>query len=144
MQAKDIFDLDTALLGIKQKSRPAYKKCWNEFTSFFRGGQDFETRVPAEAEMIEYFKYLRDELKRKSSTIWTTYSTLNSVTKGRYSFDLNNYKRLKSVLKTLIRRKKPVYSPMKIWKNFSVLICRTSTGWSEEPSVLLRTLVVCD
>ena len=68
MQAKDIFDLDTALLGIKQKSRPAYKKCWNEFTSFFRGGQDFETRVPAEAEMIEYFKYLRDELKRKSST----------------------------------------------------------------------------
>ena len=100
MNHTEIYNLQTALLGIKERSRPAYRKAWEEFLAFFGNQQDFEARVPTESEMIVYFRHLREELLRKSSTMWTTYSKLNGVIKGKYSFDLNKYQRLKSMIKS--------------------------------------------
>ena len=80
---------------------------------FFEIPEDLETQAPTESEMIGYVQYLRQELKRKSSTIWTTYSKLNSVVKGRYGVDLNTYHCLKSFIKTMdtdIKKKANIFS----------------------------------
>ena len=131
MQEHEIYDLQTALLSIKEKSRPAYKKSWEEFVCFFEIPEDLETRAPTESELIGYVQYLRQELKRKSSTIWTTYSELNSVVKGRYGVDLNTYHRLKSFSRPWIRisKRRPTFFQSRTLRHFSEQICQTSIGW---------------
>lgn len=54
---------------------------------------------PEEIDYILYFDYLFTEKKLKSSTIWSTYSRLNSTHKWRYGQDLDRWPRLKSLLK---------------------------------------------
>ena len=85
----NIFEDLQALETIKMKSRPLYKKAWSKF----------DTRMPSEEEFSTYFRFLRQDKGFSTSTLWTTYSMLNSVCKGKYSKSLQQYPRLQSIIK---------------------------------------------
>ena len=61
---------------------------------------EFEERMPTEDEFADYFRSLRLEKKLSSSTMWTTYSIVNAVVKGKYGKRLQNYLRLTTLLKS--------------------------------------------
>ena len=96
-----IFSLEEALLNVKDGSRGKYRKCWNDFTSFFPLKKDeFSLGMPCEEDFTSYFKHLREEKKMASSSLWTYYSMLNSVVKGIYGKKLQTeFPRLTSFIK---------------------------------------------
>ena len=61
---------------------------------------EFEERMPTEDEFADYFRSLRLEKKLSSSTMWTTYSIVNAVVKGKYGKRLQNYPRMTTLLKS--------------------------------------------
>jgi hypothetical protein len=89
-----------ALESIKEKSRVVYSKAWKEFRDFFPDPSQFDTRRPQEAELLDYFRDLRLKKKRASSSMWTTYSMVNSVTKSKYGMSLQTFPRVTSLLKS--------------------------------------------
>ena len=95
----NIFGDIEAFETIKVKSRPLYEKAWLKFREFFPCSLDFDTRMPSEEEFSTYFRFLRQDKGFSSSTLWTTYSMLNSVCKGKYGTPLQKYPRLQSLIK---------------------------------------------
>ena len=91
---------ELAFLTIAEASRGRYKKVWEEFTRFSNSSDDFEKRMPSENELLEYFQHLRNKKKNSSSTLWTVYSMLNSVCKGKYSERLQKFPRITALLKS--------------------------------------------
>ena len=77
----EIYTTEAALLSIKPKSRSLYEKAWNGFVQYTGRMQDFESHIPKESELMDYFTYLRETVGRASTTIWTTYSMINAVIK---------------------------------------------------------------
>jgi hypothetical protein len=65
---------------IKDKSRKAYIKSWHDFKAF-NSTNDFDASHPGEEDIIAYFKHLRQEKKIATSSLWTTYSYINSILK---------------------------------------------------------------
>ena len=111
-----IFSLEEALLNVKDGSRGKYRKCWNDFTSFFPLKKDeFSLGMPCEEDFTSYFKHLREEKKMASSSLWTYYSMLNSVVKGIYGKKLQTeFPRLTSFIKaydTDIKKKAMCFEP---------------------------------
>ena len=96
----EIYTTEAALLSIKPKSRSLYEKAWNGFVQYTGRMQDFESRIPKESELMDYFTYLRETVGRASTTIWTTYSMINAVIKNKYSQKLQDYPRLTNLLKS--------------------------------------------
>lgn len=75
---------------------------------------EFEQRAPSEEEFLSFFRHQRLELKKASSTMWTTYSMLNGVIKGKYGIRLQDYPRLTSLLKSYdvdTKHKAAVFEP---------------------------------
>ena len=72
------------------KSQPLYEKAWSKFRDFFPCSLEFDTRMPSEEQFSTYFRFLRPDKGFSTSTLWTTYSMLNSVCKGKYSKSLNS------------------------------------------------------
>ena len=95
-----IYTDNVAIEAIKEPSRQRYLKIWEEFKSRSSNAMEFENRMPNEDELTDYFRYLRMERKMSSSTMWTTYSMINSVVKGKYGQRLQNYPRLTTLLKS--------------------------------------------
>ena len=95
-----IYTDNVAIEAIKEPSRQRYLKIWEEFKSLSSNAMEFENRMPNEDELTDYFRYLRMERKMSSSTMWTTYSMINSVVKGKYGQRLQNYPRLTTLLKS--------------------------------------------
>ena len=91
---------ELAFETVAEASRGRYKKAWEEFKGFSIFSCEFETRMPSESELLEYFKHLRNEKKSSSSTLWTVYSMLNSVCKGKYSERLQKFPRITALLKS--------------------------------------------
>ena len=56
--------------------------------------------MPNEEEVMEYFKYLREDRKLASSSIWTTYSLINSVIKQKYGKCLQDHPRVTALIKS--------------------------------------------
>jgi hypothetical protein len=81
-----------------KNSLKAYKRPWAQFVEF-NSEFDFEAGFPGEEVFTKYFKYLREEKKVASSTLWTTYSYLNSILKRKYSAKLQQFPRLTMLLK---------------------------------------------
>ena len=91
---------ECAVETISEASRGRYKKAWEEFKGFSTNSSDYETRMPSENEFLDYFKHLRSDKKSSSSTMWTVYSMLNTVCKGKYSERLQKYPRITALLKS--------------------------------------------
>ena len=92
---------EEAFGNISEKCRKGYRAVWNDFKDFnSQSSSEFDSRFPNEKELMDYFKKLRQVNKFKFSTLWTKYSTINSVVKAKYSRKLQDYPRLTSYLKT--------------------------------------------
>ena len=86
-----------ALMQIKEGSRKLYTKAFDQLREFV--DDDLETRPPSEEELLNYFKFLRFDKKLASSSLWTTYSMINGVCKGKYSLNLKSLCRVTSLIK---------------------------------------------
>ena len=95
-----IYSDANAIEGVKEPSKRKYLKVWCEFKERAVNSGEFEERMPTEDEFAEYFRYLRLEKKLSSSTLWTTYSIVNAVVKGKYGERLQKYPRLTTLLKS--------------------------------------------
>ena len=90
---------ENAVESIKEKSRSKYVKAWEAFKKY-NEAVDFEICMPEEENFFNYFKHLRSDLQYSSSTIWTMYSMINAVCKGKYGKCLQKYPRITSLLKS--------------------------------------------
>ena len=89
-----------ATKSIKQKSRTTYERAWMRFRNHFKCSDEFESRMPTEEEFLSYFGFLRREKQHSSSSLWTIFSMLNSVCKGKYGIPLQTYPRLRCIIKS--------------------------------------------
>jgi len=78
-----------ALIQIKYASRKNYLRAFGQLRKFV--GEDFSTRAPPEEELLQYFKHLREDKKMASSSLWTTYSMINRMCKGKFTCNLKQY-----------------------------------------------------
>ena len=56
------------------KSEKQYQLSWKKFEEFRENNAE-----PTEEDYIEYMYFLKEELGFKASTLWSTYSMLNSI-----------------------------------------------------------------
>ena len=114
MAESNILSNELVFEGIKEKSRAKYKKAWEQFLEYHRDArEEFENRMPTEDEFLLYFRHLRLEEGYSSSTMWTLYSMVNSVYKGKYGSCLQKHPRITSLLKsydTDVKKKAAVFS----------------------------------
>ena len=82
----------------KEASRRQYERAWKQFRDAIPEW-DFESAPPSEDQFINYFKFLREEKKYGSSTLWTLYSCINSILKRKYSVKLQEFPRLTMLIK---------------------------------------------
>ena len=105
---------DIALELVSGPSRDRYVKVWKQFKAFSKMSNEFEYRMPSEDEFMDFFRHLRIELKQSCSTLWTTYSMVNSVCKGKYGEKLQKFPRITSLLKSYdsdVKKKAAVFEP---------------------------------
>ena len=81
---------------LPEKSKVLYQKRWVSFLAYM--GEP--ARRPLEIDFLQYFDYLRTEKKLESSTIWSIYSSLNSLHQREYGEKLQVYPRVTQLLKT--------------------------------------------
>ena len=91
---------DFVLEGIKEGLRARYKQTWTNFKAFSSTANTFEDDIAEEEVFITYFRHLRTEKKAASSTLWTTYSILNTFVKGKYGRRLQDFPRITTLLKS--------------------------------------------
>jgi integrase len=103
--AKILSDAEVFEQFSDDKSRKAYRRCWERFVAY-NSEFDFEDGPPGEELLTAYFKYLRFEKKTKSSSVWTFYSYINSVMKRKYSFKLQEFPRLTMMIKGFVQDEK--------------------------------------
>ena len=99
------------------KSPPLHEKAWSKISYFFLCSLEFDTRIPSEEEFSTYFRFLRQDKGLSTSTLWTTYSLLNSVCKGKYSKSLQQYPRLQSIIKAFdvdVKKKAHIFTKEEI------------------------------
>ena len=126
-----------ALIQIKEASRKIYLRAFGQLRKFV--GEDFSTRAPSEEELLQYFKHLREDKKMSSSSLWTTYSMINGMCKGKFACNLKQYCRVTSLIKSFdvdIKTKARVFSALDI--NKFVLDPEISS-----PYWLVRKATVC-
>ena len=80
---------------------------------FFPCSLEFDTRMPSEEKFSTYFRFLRQDKGFSTSTLWTTYSMLNSVCKGKSP---QQYPRLQSIIKVFdvdVKKKAHIFTKKK-------------------------------
>ena len=92
MSEASILSDQIALEQVKPGSRIIYKKAFDRLREFLE--RDLED-LP-EQELMRYFRDLRLEKNAASSTLWSTYSMINSLCKGKYNLDLKKFTRVSS------------------------------------------------
>ena len=110
---------------IAEASRGRYLKIWADFKAFSDLSDEFDNRILTESEFVEFFKHLRTNKKSSSSSLWTIYSMLNSVCKGKYSERLQKFPRITSLLKSYngdVKKKAAVFEE----GDLKTLICGSS------------------
>jgi len=101
-----------AVENVKGSTKERYLKIWTSFKDNSPNSAEYESRTPKENELLDFFRHLRNDLKYSSSSMWTYYSMLNAVIKGKYGERLQKYPRITSLLKsydTDIKKKAPVF-----------------------------------
>ena len=76
-------------------SRDLYNKKWQEFKHFVG-----EKSKPEEGDYLQYFDHLHTEKKFKASTLWSTYSMLNSIHQREFGEKLQMFPRVTQLLKS--------------------------------------------
>ena len=97
-EQKKIYTDKEAFSQIKDKNRKEYIKAWQELKDLY-SRYKFEEDHPNEEAIISYFNHLRLEKKMATSSIWTFYSYINSVTNSKYGWQLQSYPRITMVIK---------------------------------------------
>ena len=105
----DILSLEEALSLLKEGYSPKVKKIWMDFVSFCECS--FDDSAPKEDSFLKYFKFLREDKKLASSSLWSYYSLLNTVMKNRYNTPLQQYPRITTLLKSFsdIKKKASIF-----------------------------------
>ena len=132
-----IFPDSEALIQIKEGGRKKYLRAFNQLRDFI--GDQLESRPPTEHELLKFLRHLREEKGMASSSLWTIYSMINSVSKGKYSFSLKQYCRVTILLKSFdidIKQKANVFSTSNIQQ--FLLDADSST-----PYWIVRKTIVC-
>ena len=101
------------------KSRIVYLKSYRLFERFLRSRNKYEPGVPpTEVMVLNYFHYLRNELKWAPSTLWSTYARINAVLSRVHGVRLQNYSRVCDVLKSYgggyIPKQAAIFTPQQI------------------------------
>ena len=83
------------------KSKVVYLKAFKLFEKFLKSRNQWEPEVvPTELQVLNYFFYLRNELKWAPTTLWSTYARINAVMIRVYGTSLKSYCRVANVLKS--------------------------------------------
>ncbi len=101
------------------KSRIIYLKSYRLFERFLRSRNKYEEgTVPTEVMVLNYFHYLRNELKWAPSTLWSTYARINAVLSRVYGVRLQNYSRVGDLLKNYgggyVPKQAAIFTPQQI------------------------------
>jgi integrase len=124
-----VSDDDVFLQFTNEKSRKQYRRKWSDFVEFC-GDFDFEAGQPDEELLSKYFKYLRNTKKMASSSLWTIYSSLNSIFKRKYSSKLQEMPRLTMLIKGFdndVKQKAAIFDDNQL-KEF-MLVRKESAYW---------------
>ena len=84
----------------KDESRKQYRRVWSQFREFISADFDCESGPPCKECFTKFFKFLRNEKKYASTTMWTHYSCLNSIMKRKYNVKLQELPRLTMLVKS--------------------------------------------
>ena len=68
-ESSTLFTDESVFSQIKEKSRNAYVKSWEDFKTYL-AGHDFEECHPGEEDIISFFNHPRNEKKMASSSIY--------------------------------------------------------------------------
>ena len=101
-----------AVENVKESTKERHLKIWTSSKDNSPNSVEYESRTPKENELLDFFRHLRNDLKYSSSSMWTYYSMLNAVIKGKYGERLQKYPRITYLLKshdTNIEKKAPVF-----------------------------------
>ena len=83
------------------KSKIVYLKAFKLFERFLKSKNQWSPNVvPTDLQVLNYFHYLRNELKWAPTTLWSTYARINAVMKRVYGVSLNSFSRVSEVLKS--------------------------------------------
>ena len=83
------------------KSKVVYLKAFKLFEKFLKSRNQWVPEVvPTELQVLNYFFYLRNELKWAPTTLWSTYARINAVMIRVYGTSLKSYCRVANVLKS--------------------------------------------
>ena len=80
---------------LPEQSKDLYVKKWEEFKKYVG-----DKNKPEESDYIQYFDYLHSNKKLKASSIWSTYSMLNSLHQREYGEKLQQYPKITQLLKS--------------------------------------------
>ena len=108
---------DSEAIKFIGQSKGLYLKAWKDFKTFLPEGDILETRYPTEDELSGYFTHLREDNEWASTTLWTTFSKINTICKNKYGHEIP-YARVKSLLQaynTDIKTKAETFSGKNIY-----------------------------
>ena len=77
-ELRTIFTDESVFSQIKEKSRNAYIKSWEDFKNYLPG-HNFEECHPGKEDIISFFNHLRLGKKMATFSIWTIYSYIYIV-----------------------------------------------------------------
>ena len=128
---KKVFDL------MKEKTREAYQKSWQQFKDL-NPECKFEEGPPGEDVILNFFKHLRGVKKVASSSMWTLYSYINSVMKRKYSVKLQELPRVTLYIKGLevdTKKKAPIIPEVALKKFMAAEM--VNTYWEVRQAIVL-------
>ena len=83
------------------KSKMVYLKAFKLFERFLKSKNQWQPNtVPSDLQVLNYFYYLKNDLKYAPTTLWSTYARINAVMKRIYGVSLNSYSRVSDILKS--------------------------------------------
>ena len=83
------------------KSKVVYLKAYKLFERYLKSKNQWQPdTVPTDLQVLNYFYFLKHELKQAPTTLWSTYARINAVMKRVFGVSLKSYTRVADVLKS--------------------------------------------
>ncbi len=101
------------------KSKFVYLKAYRDFEKFLKSRNQWVANTcPTDLQVLNYFHYLRHELKFAPTSLWSIYARVNAVMKRVFGVSLNSYSRVGDVLKSYdsghVVKKAGIFTPQQI------------------------------
>ncbi len=101
------------------KSKMVYLKAYKLFERYLKSQNQWSPNtVPTDLQVLNYFHFLRNDLKRAPTTLWSTYARINAVMKRVYGVSLKSYSRVGDVLKSYdsghVVKQASIFTPQQI------------------------------